>query len=75
MRNTRNTVPMSFAACAFAQILSTADSNSFPRESRVHRYTRSQDFVGGTNTIFFFPPYLLAQLITSVLPRGKYCIF
>ena len=34
----------------------------------VHRYTRSQDCVGATNTIFFFPPYLRAQLMTSLHP-------
>ena len=34
----------------------------------VHRYTRSQDCVGGTNTIFFFPSYLRAQRMTSLHP-------
>ena len=32
----------------------------------VHRYTRSQDCVGATITNFFFPPYLHAQLMTSL---------
>ena len=34
----------------------------------VHRYTRSQDCVGATNTVFFFPPYLRAQIKTSLHP-------
>ena len=32
----------------------------------VHRYTQSQDCVSATNTIFFFRPYLRAQLMTSL---------
>ena len=50
----------------FAQILSTADSNSFPRENRASIHPK--DCVGATNSIFFFPPYLRAQLMTSLHP-------
>ena len=51
----------------FAQILSTTDSNSLPRENHASIHPKS-DCVGATNTVFFFPPYLHAQRMTSLHP-------
>ena len=53
--------------CLCTNLVHYRFSNSLPRENHASIHPKS-DCVGATNTVFFFPPYLHAQRMTSLHP-------